>query len=191
MAFNVDNRAAQQDNFKFRLNGVELEKVEEAKFLGIRFDSHLSFKVQIAHVKKTCNDRLNIIKTLSHKHWHLTQETKINIYRSVIGSVLDYSGFVYNSLHKKYKRVLDVIQNNALRIILRKPRKYSTTKLHKEAKIQKLEYRFKFLKEKYHEQADLNGNPLIKSIVEEYKNYIGGHVLKRKTILCNVNHLTK
>jgi len=59
------------------LNNVKLTHDANPTFLGVRFDPQLSFKNQIAHLKQTCIQRLNIIKIISHRSWHLTKETLI------------------------------------------------------------------------------------------------------------------
>jgi len=48
-------------------------------FLGIRIDIHLAFKNQVDYLKKTCIQRLNIMKILSHKSWLLNEKTLIQI----------------------------------------------------------------------------------------------------------------
>ncbi len=53
------------------LNNVKLTHDANPTFLGVRFDPQLSFKNQIAHLKQTCIQRLNIIKIMSHlSHLH-------------------------------------------------------------------------------------------------------------------------
>ena len=76
------------------LNGVRLAHDSSPTFLGIRFDPKLTFKHQIAHLKKTCIQRLNIIKIMSHTSWQLTKETLIQVYNVLIRSVMDYSAIL-------------------------------------------------------------------------------------------------
>ncbi len=66
------------------LNCVKLTHDSSPAFLGIRFDPHLTFKNQIAHLKKTCIQRLNIIKILAHTSWQLTKETLVQVYNVLI-----------------------------------------------------------------------------------------------------------
>jgi len=61
------------------LNCVKLTHDSSPAFLGIRFDPHLTFKNQIAHLKKTCIQRLNIIKIMSHKSRQLNKETSLQV----------------------------------------------------------------------------------------------------------------
>ncbi len=44
------------------INGVTLNYDNNPKFLGIRFDNHLTFGNQLEYLKETCFKRLNVIK---------------------------------------------------------------------------------------------------------------------------------
>jgi len=65
------------------------------KFLGIVFDERLCFGDQIKYIQDKCLSRLNLIKILSHRTWKLGKNTLINIYRSLVGSVIDYNFFIF------------------------------------------------------------------------------------------------
>ncbi|RNA27572.1 RNA-directed DNA polymerase from mobile element jockey-like [Brachionus plicatilis] len=51
----------------------------------------LNFNKLVDEIKERCNRRLNIIKILSNKKWGLNQNTLENLYKSLVGSILDYS----------------------------------------------------------------------------------------------------
>jgi len=88
------------------LNGIKLSHDSNPTFLGIRFDPHLTFKHQIAHLKKTCIQRLNIMKIISHKSWQLTIETLLQVYNVLIRSVMDYSAILMPVICETYKNKL-------------------------------------------------------------------------------------
>jgi hypothetical protein len=108
------------NELKLTLNKVKLTHDAKPTFLGIRFDPHLSFKNQIAHLKQTCIQRFNIIKIMSHKSWQLKKETLIQVYNVLIRSVMDYSAILMPVISETFKNKLQVIQKNALRTILKK-----------------------------------------------------------------------
>ena len=62
---------------ELKLNGVKLKYDNNPTFLGIRFEIHNN---QVDYLKKTCIQRLNIMKILSHKSWLLNEKTLIQIY---------------------------------------------------------------------------------------------------------------
>ncbi len=86
------------------------------------------------------------------------------------------------------KNKLQVIQNNALRIILNKPKimKTKIVDLHSEVNLETLETRSLKLRRRYVQKAISNNNPVILELIEEFKNYKGGRVLTRKTLLCDL-----
>ncbi|RNA29913.1 hypothetical protein BpHYR1_025307, partial [Brachionus plicatilis] len=66
--------------FNLRIYGNRIENLKEIKFL------------------ERCNSRLNLIKILSNKKWGLDLNTLGNLYKSLIGSIPDYSFPCPNSL---------------------------------------------------------------------------------------------
>jgi len=75
-------------NLKIKLNGIELKYDNNQSFLSIRFDNHLTFVNQIHYLKKTCLQRLNKMKILSHKSWLLNEKNLIQIYNVLIRSII-------------------------------------------------------------------------------------------------------
>ena len=111
----------ESEKLNLKINNVKLRADNNPTFLGIRFDNHLTFKNQINYLKETCVQRLNIIKILSHKSWCLTKDTLVQVYNVLIRSVLEYSAILAPAISNTNLNTLQVIQNNALRIILKKP----------------------------------------------------------------------
>ena len=100
------------------LNGTPVPVVEETKLLGVVFDRKLSFIPHIKHLKDKCTKALNLLRVLAHPSWGADQEILLHLYRSLIRSKLDYGCIVYGSARGSYLRMLDLIQNRALRLCL-------------------------------------------------------------------------
>jgi hypothetical protein len=165
------------------LNGTKLIK-DSPTFLGIRFDHHLTFRNQIEYLKKTCMDRLNIIKILAYKTWQLTKKTLIQIYNVLIRSVIEYSAIIAPIISATNIYMLQMIQNNSLRLILNKP-KITRTRidhLHEEANIDMINTRLINFRKIYVLKAIHNNNPIIKDTISEYLNFSGGRYLNHKTL---------
>jgi hypothetical protein len=170
------------------LNGTKLTTDNSPTFLGIRFDHHLTFNNQIEYLKKTCMDRLNIIKILAYKTWQLTKQTLIQIYNVLIRSIIEYSAIIAPIISAANLNTLQIIQNNALRLILNKP-KITRTRieyLHEEANIDMIDTRLTTLRKRYVLKAIHNNNPIIKDTISEYLNFSGGRYLNHKTLLCDM-----
>jgi len=134
----------ESEKLNLKINNVKLRADNNPTFLGIRFDNHLTFKNQINYLKETCVQRLNIIKILSQKSWCLTKDTLVQVYNVLIRSVLEYSAILAPAISKTNLNTLQVIQNNALRIILKKSilTRTKISDLHKEARYDKTIYLF-------------------------------------------------
>ena len=104
-------------------------------------DKSMNFSANIEAIKVKCNNRLNIIKIISHKSWNLTESTLCNIYISLIRSIIDYSAIMFNLLCETKKKVLRSIQYHALRHAMRKPLKFSHSELLKISKIESIDRR--------------------------------------------------
>jgi len=115
------------------LNGTPVPVVEKTKFLGVVFDRKLSFIPHIKHLKDKCIKALNLLRVLAHTSWGADQETLLHLYRSLIRSKLDYGCIVYGSARGFYLRMLDPIQNHALRLCLGAYRTSPTSSLCVEA----------------------------------------------------------
>ena len=90
----------------------------KTKFLGLTFDSKLTFLPHIKMLKAKCLKALNILKVVSSTDWGADKTILLNLYRSLIRSKLDYGSIVYGSARKSYLKILDTIHHQGLRISL-------------------------------------------------------------------------
>jgi len=79
----------------------------------------------------------------------LRRATLLHLYRSLIRSKLYYGAIVYGSARKSYLRMLDPIQNQALRLCLGAFRTSPATSLHVEANEMPMELRRRRLASQY------------------------------------------
>ncbi|RNA02218.1 RNA-directed DNA polymerase from mobile element [Brachionus plicatilis] len=114
---------------KLKFFNKNLPYSKSIKFLGVTFDERLNFIFQ---------SRLNIIKIRSNKKWGLIKTTLSSIYKSLIGSVIDYSFPCLNVYS-------EIIQNSATRSILKL--KYDTPP--KDLKLHRVDNRLFDLGENY------------------------------------------
>ncbi len=183
-----NNSLNESEKLKLRLNGVTLKYDNNPTFLGIRFDNHLTFSNQVKYLQQTCNKRLNLLKILSHKSKKMTQKTLIQIYFTLIRSVIEYSAIIAPALGICNYKKIQIIQNNALRIILHVKRieHLNIDELHKRAGVNKIEERLYELRKRYIENAIDDDNPLVKETVSEY-NRFKNRKIKKPTLLCDLS----
>jgi len=98
------------------LDGSKIPILNEHKFLGIIFDSKLSFIPHIKYLKAKCHKALNILKVVSRFDWGADRVVLLRLYRALVRSKLDYGSIVYGSARESYIKVLDPIHHQGLRI---------------------------------------------------------------------------
>lgn len=186
IVFSNAKKENDSNKFHIELNNQIIATCDNPKFLGIRFDKRLTFVNQINYLKETCVDRLKIIKILAHKSWHLSKQTLILIYNTLVRSVMEYSAILKPLLSTAHLNQLQVIQNNALRTILKKDYYTRILDLHVDANIKILPVRLDELRFKYIHKAFLHHNPLINNLKNEFLNFKNGRNLQFNTLFYNI-----
>ena len=151
------------------------------------FDKYLTFKNQISYIKTTCYNKLNILKVLVHKSWSIEVKTLLLLYRSLIGSIIDYSLFIFPILSNTNKRKIQHIQDSSLRLIFNKKYDYSSQLLHDEAEFETLEVRSIRMLKLYFSKGEINFNPLCSELIEGFE--IFNHTFKNENIITLVDFI--
>ena len=141
-------------------------------------------------------ERLKIVKILSHKSWKLNSKTLIQIYYSLVRSIIEYSALIVPRLSNSNLNKLQVIQNNAIRAIYGYPKDPISTRpinieyLHSIDNVELLVERLDGLNQRYLTKALGYRNPLIIEAFEDFVNFSGGRVDQLNTLFCPYkNHL--
>ena len=103
---------------KIRISDTLLPVEESTKFLGLWWDSHLSFKEHISALKTQCKEALNLIRVVAHLKWGGDRDTLLMLYRTIVRCKLDYGCIVYGTASNTNLRQLDSIHNTRLRLAL-------------------------------------------------------------------------
>lgn len=104
-------------NKTLRIYGDYIKIENKAKFLGIIFDSKLTWSDHVNYIMDKCNKRLNLLRAVSGNKWGASKKTLLILYRSLIRSILDYGDIALDSMSDHNKRKLDSIQARALRVV--------------------------------------------------------------------------
>ena len=124
-----------------KLDKDPIQFVKEAKFLGLIWDTKLTFEPHIKYLKARCQKALNVLKVLSRTEWGADQTTLLKLYRSLVRSKLDYGCLVYGSASKTALAKLDPVHNQGLRLSLGAFRSSPVESLYVEAHEPPLEIR--------------------------------------------------
>ena len=73
----------------------EIKYEKEFKFLGMIFDTQVTFKQHIIYVKIECNKMIGILRSICSQEWGGDQKTILHLYKTFIRSKLDYGCIIY------------------------------------------------------------------------------------------------
>ncbi|XP_050498825.1 probable RNA-directed DNA polymerase from transposon BS isoform X1 [Diabrotica virgifera virgifera] len=132
-----------------KLNGYDYAFASSIKYLGMILDRKLTWKLHIDFMINRCNKGLNFLKSVSRIWWGADVETSLLFYRSYIRSIIDYGSILYGSASKHILNKVDVVQNLGLRICLGAMKSTPNKALHVEALEIPLNYRRKYLSQKF------------------------------------------
>ena len=115
---------------------TKISRSAQVKFLGITLDENLNWDYHI-------NEISNKLKSLFHVFYnirdYLSKEDVKTIYYSLIYSRIKYAITIYGHDHKSKVMKLQTLQNQLLKVLLRKNYRYPTEQLHKELKLMTVE----------------------------------------------------
>lgn len=99
---------------KLSLGASEIEWVTEYKYLGITFDSGLTFARHLKSLKKNVSFKVHKLARIRNC---LKQKTASLLYKRMILMVMDYGDLFYASASKCLLQKLNVLQSKAIRVI--------------------------------------------------------------------------
>jgi Reverse transcriptase (RNA-dependent DNA polymerase) len=108
-----------QDNYKPMIplvNGFMKETLE-MKYLGFSLDKKLTFKNHANQVAENGRKKMKILKRVTGSNWGTSQDTLINAYKIYILPVLTFGHELLITSSDNVTKQLDIVQNQALRII--------------------------------------------------------------------------
>ena len=174
--------------FQVKLANEEIEQSSCSVFLGMSFDPMLTFNNNTNQILSKCNKRLSIIKILSAKRWQASKRIQLQIYISLVRSVIEYSAMTLSCLSKQNKIKLERIQRSAIKIIFNLEPDTPTVEVDKLHSLPSIAKRMDDLNEKYFAKAMENKNPLVKEMLEASRLSVG-HAY-RKPFLLKDTHVT-
>ena len=109
-------RRGTRDNFSLKLYNEEIESRNHIKFLGLTWDSRLTWSNQMKNLRKECETPLKLLRHISHLRWGADKKTLTRLYQALIQSKIKYACEIF-CRNEKISEAVSKIQNEALRII--------------------------------------------------------------------------
>ena len=75
-----------------------MKVADEAKFLGLVFDSRLTLRAHVKYLKTVCGKALNVLRVVGHTTWSADKVVLSRLYRALVHSKLYYGYKLYMAL---------------------------------------------------------------------------------------------
>ena len=110
-------RARSLSPYQIKIQGSNIEWVNEFRYLGVIVDRRLSFNSHVKNVKHRANQRLNLMRCISGQKGGASHNVLSMYYKMAIRSIIEYGNTALIMLTATPNNALDCIQSAALRII--------------------------------------------------------------------------
>ena len=112
-------------------------------YLGVYIDSQLTFNQEVRYLRERAKTRLSTMKYMTSLKEGANLEVQRKFYIACTRSLIDYASPVLNNLNDRQKQSLEVLQNNAARLMLGAPTWTRLCNLRMEANLPSLNIRIK------------------------------------------------
>ena len=119
---------ARKAELNLTLYGEPLKIYPQVKFLGIIFDSKLTFQKHFEDILEHCNNRYYRLRLLANKKWGPSPATLIQIYKQCVRPIFEYGSLSTITVSDNIISKIQRLQNKFIRLALRLP-KYILPKL--------------------------------------------------------------
>lgn len=126
-------------NISLHVFGSDITMKKSTKFLGVLFDSRLTWADHIEYVINRCKPRINLLRCISGCKWGATCFSLLNVYKATIEPVLEYGCEAFDSASISVKNRLNSIQYQALKICAGAVNRTSLVKLQIECGVPPLQ----------------------------------------------------
>ena len=115
MVFGTNHMIDQYNDITLSFDDKLIEKVSVFKYLGIKFDSNMSWSSHIDYLSGNISKRIGIVKRIKH---FIPQETLIMLSNALVIPHFDYASSVWSNCSANDQNNLQVLHNRLARTIL-------------------------------------------------------------------------
>ena len=169
MIFGSRNKLRGAYDVPIYINGDQIERVDNFKYLGVYLDETLSFDKHISYIHNKACSKLGAIRKL---RLNVDQSTALRLYKSLVLPHFDYCDSVYMTASNEILNKLQLVQNSACRTILLAHRETHISDMHVDLGLLYL-----------NERRDLHFSFLLhKNIHNEHDTGLSGNLIKCNTV---------
>ena len=113
---------ARKAELNLKLYDEPLKIYPQVKFLGIIFDSNLTFQPHFENILERCNSRYYRLRLLANKKWGPSPATLIQIYKQCVRPIFQYGSLLSITVSDNIISKIQRLQNKFIRLALRLPK---------------------------------------------------------------------
>ena len=121
---------ARKAELNLTLYGEPLKIYPQVKFLGIIFDSKLTFQKHFEDVLERCNHRYHRLRLLANKKWEPSPATLLQIYKQCVRPIFEYGSLSTITASDNIISKIQRLQNKFIRLALHLPKYIIPRLLH-------------------------------------------------------------
>ena len=108
----------------------QISTVNQAEYLGVLFDSRLTWEPYIRKILAKAYKRINLLRTIAAITVKPKPDMLNLLYKATIRSIFEYGSICVANAAETHQHKLQLVQNQGLRIMLRTPAYISVKDLH-------------------------------------------------------------
>ena len=170
----------ESNGLSITLFNEKVPAVNEADFLGVTFDSRLTYEPQIKKSVTKAYKRLNLLRMISSMTTEHKPDMLATLYKAIIRPIFEYSSICTVSAAETHIEKLQLLQNQALRAILKTPNYVSVKDLHDLSAIPRIKDHLISFAQKQLKNMKSH-SPIIKTAVDGYERV--KHIKENASVL--------
>ena len=168
--FNVHPRKKYKQPVSVKVEDTNIQPVDSARYLGVIIDKQLKWKNHLQHIESQVTARISLLQYLCKAANEPNPKIMLNIYKSIIRTVIVYGYPVLLTGNDKLWERLQVIQNRAIRAALNLPMYTSVEYIHRMSNLPKLKQYATTLLTRYIHKSKLNNDSILTTHLEAILN---------------------
>lgn len=165
--FNVHPRRKYKHEVTVKVEDTMIKPSDETRYLGVIIDKQLQWTSHLRHIEKAVTPRISLLRYLSRAAEEPNEKTMINIFASIVRTVMVYGHPVLLTASNKFWNRLQTIQNKAIRAALNLPHYTSTRYIHQITNLPQIKDFAKSLLQKSINTAINNNDTLHRTNLEQ------------------------
>nr|ACY69870.1 AP-like endonuclease/reverse transcriptase [Adineta vaga] len=136
--FSIHPRKHYKNPVKVKVEDTIIKPLDSTRYLGVIIDKRLKWRAHLEHIESKIAPRIGLLRYLSRTTYEPNNKTMINIFKSIVRTVIIYGHPILLTADQKVWDRLQIIQNKAIRAALGLPIYTSVKYIHKISNIPKI-----------------------------------------------------